>query len=216
MENTNSHNDLSIDEEYEINHLSQPLIAKAKSRADPGRDIDEMLLLDIKRPASMSLKMNLFKSNASASFKDVQESVQRASLTKVDWLKKFYKMSDDSRPFNRIDETNEFESAQDSEKQSITPKFSNEDQTVGSLFLQNQLIDMGFDRAMVKNLLVYDKDLIGTDITKAVDFLCKTSSGWMHTFVPEAEEKLNSQKKYRIEESSILENDSFGPSMKER
>lgn len=93
---------------------------------------------------------------------------------------KFYKHSDVySQNFN---------DSPDLEKKQST--WSHEDIAAGSLYIYDQLVHgMGFPKTMVKNILLYDRDLINDDVNKAVEFLIKTEQGWLHTFVPETDVK---------------------------
>ena len=47
---------------------------------------------------------------------------------------------------------------------------------------------MGFSVHMVDCLLRYERDIVNSDIQKAIDFWVKTDLGWTHKFIPESNE----------------------------
>ena len=70
------------------------------------------------------------------------------------------------------------------------PKPLNELEVTYNLYIYNNLVfKMGFNSDMVKNILIYDKDIISNDLQKAVDLWVKTNKGWSHTFVPDNDAK---------------------------
>ena len=77
----------------------------------------------------------------------------------------------------------------DLESQFQHPQSENEEKAAVNLYIIHKLVDMGFDRQMARNVLIYDRDRIGSDFMKAVSYCLKTSEGWKHTFIPDERTK---------------------------
>ena len=68
-----------------------PSMMKSKSKFDQKPQLEMEFNINARRPTSFSMRGNLF--HTATPFKDMQESVLKASSDKVDWVKKFYKIS---------------------------------------------------------------------------------------------------------------------------
>lgn len=170
---------------HEINKTKSNM---ASVRAASSNELSVTLV----RPHSVSL-FDSQKSKGLAerdSLYDVKDSLIRRSLSIVDGMKKFYRYSDSSLNYDsgkRVHNIphDDIESFPNNHRPN-----SHDESAVVSLYIYNKLCnEMGFPKEMVKNILIYDKDQIGEDVEKAIDFCIKTEDGWKHTFIPEDKEK---------------------------
>ena len=138
---------------------------------------------------------------------DVKDSIVQRTNSIVDGIKRFYNYSGETSRNDlnsRRVQDSLIQEEPEMELNRNSGDSSNENIAAAGLYILNRLVnDMGFPKQMVKNILIYDKDLIGDDIMKAIDFCVKTEEGWKHTFIPDDRDKYPSHHQNFESESDI-------------